>query len=584
MSLAERVSVLEEYEPSWSREQSPNRMPGRKLSFNPVGEWVPLAAHEEPVGAFEVSKTKRIIQVGAAVVYCLFAAGVVFGFAAIKPVLIAEGAYHDLCSPEEQHLPSCYEQELRLNLMFTIAAVATNVCALPVGTILDRFGPRVSGIIGSTSLAVGALFFAFSWDLPFDGFIPGYLFLALGGPFIFISSFQLSNTFPQNSGLILALLTGAFDSSSAIFLFYRLIYQASNQTFTPKKFFLVYLIVPVLTLIVQLTLMPSKSYKTVGELVAHADDEAADIHDSDNEIEDEGQVQRLREERRFRRESILSDITELLGTADASQQTESEEKKRETSGVWGILHGQSALEQIQTPWFILIALFTIVQMLRINYFVATIRTQYAYLLGSYSKAVEINDFFDVALPLGGVIAVPFIGIILDNTSTKFCLSVLVVIATSIGVLGVIPHMWAAYANVVLFVVYRPLYYTTVSDYAAKVFGFTTFGKVYGLIICLAGVLNFAQSGLDALTHEVFNDDPVPVNVVLLGVAFIIGIILVGYVWRKSKKIGREGLEERAQAAEERESLMPTATDSMLANYGSTNGSNGTHMDDRGRSK
>ena len=101
--------------------------------------------------------------------------------------------------------------------MFTIAAVSTNVVALPVGTILDRFGPRVCGITGAISITIGALLFAFAKELPLDGYIPGYLFMALGGPFIFISSFQLSNTFPQYSGLILALLTGAFDTRARSF-------------------------------------------------------------------------------------------------------------------------------------------------------------------------------------------------------------------------------------------------------------------------------------------------------------------------------------------------------------------------------
>jgi MFS family permease len=160
----------------------------------------------------------------------------------------------------------------RLNLMFTIAAVGTNVCALPVGTILDRYGPRVSGIIGSILIAAGCLLLAFAWDMKgnFDAYITGYLLLALGGPFVFISSFQLSNTFPKYSGLILALLTGAFDTSSAVFLIYRLVYEASNGSFWPKKFFLVYLIVPAFILVVQLFIMPSQSYKTVGEMLPPA--------------------------------------------------------------------------------------------------------------------------------------------------------------------------------------------------------------------------------------------------------------------------------------------------------------------------
>ncbi len=185
-------------------------------------------------------------------------------------------------------------------------------------------------------------------------------------------------------------------------------------------------------------------------------------------------------------------------------------------------------------------------MTRINYFVATIRTQYDYLLKSDLLAEHVNQVFDIALPLGGVLSVPFIGLVLDNSSTPFVLALLVTIATCVGVLGILPFTWAAYANIAIFVLYRPLYYTAVSDYAAKVFGFRTFGKVYGLIICLAGLLNFSQSALDAMTHKVFNGDPVPVNIVMLVIALVVGIALVGYVWQKSRSLARERLEEEAE--------------------------------------
>ncbi|KAL8948473.1 MAG: hypothetical protein Q9222_005349, partial [Ikaeria aurantiellina] len=477
MSL-HRVSSMSSYE--HVRGSSPARSEHRKMSFNPVGTWVPPAAKKEPVGAFEVSKSRRLVQVATAVVYCLFAAGVVFGYAALKPVLLNEGVYRDECPEFKTSAKGpCYEQEIRLNFMFTTAAVATNVCALPVGTILDRFGPRVCGIIGSLFLAIGALFFAFASQSPFDGYIPGYLFLALGGPFVFISSFQLSNTFPRHSGLILALLTGAFDSSSAIFLFYRLIYNASHQTFTPQKFFLVYLIVPILILIAQLTLMPKNSYKTVGELITHAEDPNNDSHPTDAQIQDESHLNAIRDQRRAHRESVVDEITSLLGHKgeEADTTTRAEDRKKDISGVWGALHGRSALQQVRSPWFILIALFTVLQMTRINYFVATIRSQYTYLLNSPEKAEHVNNVFDVALPVGGVIAIPFIGLVLDNTCTLFVLSLLVATATAIGILGVLPYLWAAYLNILLFVLYRPLYYIAVSDYAAKVFGFHTFGKV-----------------------------------------------------------------------------------------------------------
>lgn len=451
--------------------------------------------------------------------------------------------------------------------MFTIAAVATNVSALPVGTILDTYGPRVCGIIGSIFLFVGALLLALANHLPFDGYVAGYLFLALGGPFIFISSFHLSNTFPARSGLILSSLTGAFDASSAVFLIFRIMNEKTNASFSSQKFFLVYLVVPVLILIAQLSIMPKTSYKTVGELVQQAEDhiiaEAADR--VDDHILDRDEGERQRNDRRMHRQSVVSKIQDLLADDDnASTITDlgqalndgqdinetnathalpspNAPNKHTTGGVWGAMHGCSAIEQIRSPWFALIAFFTVLQMLRINYFVASIRQQYEYLFDSVEDARRINEFFDFLLPLGGLASVPFIGTILDTASTPFVLLVLSATATVIGALGCIPDSHeAAYANVILFVVYRPFYYTAVSDYAAKVFGFQTFGKVYGLIICIAGLGNFAQAGLDALTFTVFERNPIPVNFILTALTAVTGAALVLFVWHQAAGMAASG--------------------------------------------
>ncbi|KAJ3035941.1 hypothetical protein HDV00_003288 [Rhizophlyctis rosea] len=463
----------------------------------------------------------RSVQVIAAVLYCLVAAGIIFGYAAIKPVLKHEGAYRQDCStsrPSGIDFETCVE--LRLNLMFTTAAVATNVAALPVGAILDRYGPRVCGVIGSVLLTVGALLMAYQKEVTFDALLFGYVFLALGGPFTFISSFQLSNAFPRHSGLVLALLTGAFDASSALFLIYRVHYESTGGSFTLKNFFLSYLVVPVLILLLQLFFLPAQSYKTVGEL----------IEEANKSVVDEETALLVGQ----RRASVVS----TLGVDVVEKQAKKEEKKNEISGVWGVMHQHTAWDQIKSPWFTLICLFTVIQMLRINFFVATIRPQYEFILHSPQKAAQINTFFDLALPLGGIFSIPFIGLILDHTSTVTVLTALVTTATLIGALGIIPELWAAYIGITLFVLYRPFYYTAVSDYAAKVFGFTTFGTVYGTIICLSGILNFAQSGLDFLFQRTFGGDPVPVNFMLLGVGLGIGAVVVGFVWTQARSIRR----------------------------------------------
>ena len=78
-----------------------------------------------------------------------------------------------------------------------------------------------------------------------------------------------------------------------------------------------------------------------------------------------------------------------------------------------------------------------------------------------------------------------------------------------------------------------------SDYAAKVFGFATFGSVYGTIICLSGLCTFIQFPLQAVTHAAFDDNPSVVNLVLTGLGAVIGVVLVVYVEVRGRAVRRE---------------------------------------------
>lgn len=57
-----------------------------------------------------------------------------------------------------------------------------------------------------------------------------------------------------------------------------------------------------------------------------------------------------------------------------------------------------------------------------------------------------------------------------------------------------------------------------------------------------------------MTHKVFRRDPVPVNVILLVTAAVVGVVLVGFVWWKSRRrewlVEREELEVEAEEAGE----------------------------------
>lgn len=154
-------------------------------------------------------------------------------------MLIDTGVYREYCTREEleEGVKLCYEQDLRysnapsgpspvldirsslthhyrLNVFFAVASTTCNMSALLVGAILDRYGPRVAGMIGSLALAIGSALMVAAFELPgFDGYIAGNIFLSLGGTFIFVPSFQVANAFPKYAGTIVAMVTGAFDAS-----------------------------------------------------------------------------------------------------------------------------------------------------------------------------------------------------------------------------------------------------------------------------------------------------------------------------------------------------------------------------------
>lgn len=488
----------------------------------------------------------KYLQIFCASLWCLLSAGIIFGFAAFKIILIAENVYSDVCpqlsidiANNNNYIVRCPEQDMKLNYMFTLGAGFTNVMALPVGYILDSRGPKFCGILGSFFLTLGSLSFIYSesWYPWFDVYLVGYIMFAIGGPFVFISCFQLANSFPKRSGSILALLTGCFDTSSALFLGYRLIYQHNdNLGIKPlplSNFFKFYLLVPLFILLCQLTFMPHESYKSIGNVakivVEHLDENGNALVDDNNTTEPTENDALLNNQQVEGEHDALPHVTRS-GRRKSVLETQIENKlTKESDGLFGILHDYTAWEQIKKPWWYLMFCFASIIMIRINYYIATIRSQETFLLGDLDKAIKVNNLFDVLLPLGGVFAIPFIGFILDHMKPMNTLYVIASLSISISLIGLIPGSITLHIlGILLFVFFRPFYYTVVSDYCSKVFGFDTFGTVYGLLTCLSGVFNLLQSVLDDLTHNVFDLNPIPVNVLLLALTLVSSFALLGF--------------------------------------------------------
>lgn len=267
----------------------------------------------------------------------------------------------------------------------------------------------------------------------------------------------------------MALVTGAFDASAAVFLFYRLAYEATRRALRPSYFFLGFaLLVPLLIVTTEFTLMPAAGYSTRTEYQAAIDDArdaARDVHDSDDEAY-AGRPQDLQRTRRGRASERAARLEAIEGVAGTEEERRADRQaargRQAVSGVYGVLQGEPVGRQMATAWFWLVLVLTVLQMMRMNYFIATVRAQYRYMLGGEEGAARVNSFFDVALPVAGVVTTPFIGVLLNEVPVYGTLGVLTVLIVVLGALNCVSTLWAGYATVIAFVLFRPLYYSAVS--------------------------------------------------------------------------------------------------------------------------
>jgi hypothetical protein len=263
---------------------------------------------------------------------------------------LRQGVYEDLC-PE--HAP-CVEQDARLNLLFTLSSTVTNVVALPVGSLLDAIGPRKTAMMGAVVFILGNVVFGLGND-SFQAHQIGYGLLAIGGPMIFLPCFQLSNTFPEYSGLILSAVTGAFDASSLPYVLYR---EAYNHHRIPlRTFFWSYTSIGVLILVQQFFLGVDTPYGSPEKPV----DVASPVTE---------RTALLAPDATRQEEEAASSSFSRLHYGDVHDEQDHDlvkEALQQKDALAGQLYGQTAGEQIRTSWFVLITAYLCLAMCRTNF-------------------------------------------------------------------------------------------------------------------------------------------------------------------------------------------------------------------------
>ncbi|XP_037546002.1 solute carrier family 43 member 3a [Nematolebias whitei] len=461
------------------------------------------------------TKLRHWLTLASGMLECLCFAGVVFGYASLVFVLKDDGYFSELCVSNvsltqagEQTSSDCRDQDEQFSLVFTIASFLNNFLNLVNGFLFDRFGTLVTRLLGISLYTTGTLLVAFSSADVSQMLFPALSCIAVGGILLLLTNMQVGNLFAAHRSTIITLYNGAFDSSSAVFLIIKVLYERGVSL---RSSFLVMSLCSTVHVARTLLLMPRthipyplpQSY-TYG--VNCGKDNSYNVE----------QVERKRETSRTPDQNLKQEETlSYLFTCEIV-----------------FMCSEVSFRSCALSWFFLgHFLWLSLMQLRHYLFIGTLNATLNRLANNDQNLVSRYTNVFAVTQLFGVLCAPWNGLILDRHKGKprvdgeteqeadLRSSYLSLFLTSLqcllfSVCASIPLLPLQYLTFSLQVLNRSFLYGGNAAFISIAFPAGHFGKLYGLVMSLSAVISLLQYPCFALVKGPLQGDPFYVDVTL----------------------------------------------------------------------
>ncbi|XP_037635277.1 solute carrier family 43 member 3-like [Sebastes umbrosus] len=428
---------------------------------------------------------------------CLCFAGVVFGWASLVFVLKTEDYFSSLCvnttAVNATQDLDCSGQDQQFSFVFTIASFMLNFLLLPIGFLFDRFGTTAARLFGIFLYTTGALMVAFSNAALSNLLFPAISLLAVGGIFFYLTNIQVGNLFNSRRSTIITLYTGAYGSSSALFLVIKVLHEAGISLLPP---FLFLSACSVIHLLRTFFLMPRDHIPYL-----LPDDYTYGITCGKSK-------------------PLSLEQTTVNGNAQmTTEEVEDNPAKPE----------KSFRECVMSRFFVLHLLWLSVMHLRLNFFIGTLNPMLQRLTaGDPSLVSQYTNAFALT-QLCSVLCAPWNGLIIDRHKGKpraageseqeadlrsSVLSLFLTVLQSVvySVCTTIPNLPLQYFTFVIQVLNFSFLYGGNSAFISVAFPSCHFGTLFGLVLALTAVISLLQYACFALVNGPLDGDPLYVNI------------------------------------------------------------------------
>ncbi|XP_058874869.1 equilibrative nucleobase transporter 1-like isoform X2 [Acipenser ruthenus] len=469
------------------------------------------------LGACE--RVRRGVTLVSGFMECICFSGVLFGWASLVFVLKSEGYFRERCvnsTDTVENNTDCSSQDEQFSLIFTVASFMNNFMTLPIGYIFDRFGTTAARLLGISFYTTATLMIAFSSAASSLLLYPALCLLAVGGILFLVTNIQVGNLFEKHRSTIITLYNGAFDSSSAVFLIVKVLFEIGISL---RSMFLFISSCSVLHLLRTFFLLPRKHipYPLPEDFTYGVSCETSQSFTPTREG-GEGAGPRNRAPQR---------TTEVLQPA--------EEPLREGDA-------EMSFRSCVLSWlFWWQLLWLSVMQLRHYLFIGTLNPMLSRLTeGDPEKISRYTNAFAFT-QLCGVLCAPWNGLIMDRhkrgahsqrdpqngsarladlRSSILSLSLTGFQCVLFSVCAAVPVLPLQYLTFILQVLNRSFLYGGNAAFIIIAFPPRHFGKLYGLVMSLSAVVSLLQYPCFILVKGPLQGDPLYVNVALIAVTLL----------------------------------------------------------------